>query len=247
MSVTHSESEGLSQAIEIKSGGVTLPILKLRTCDVAAISAQLRERIAKAPDFFRGAPIAVDVHSLEDVNADIDFRALVRAMRDCGLLPVGICSAGNHYIHAALAAGLARLTLARHETPQQTQQTPSPRLPASKPKTQPEPQAGKLIDQPVRSGQRIYAAGGDLVVISQVSAGAEIMADGNIHVYGVLRGRALAGVQGNPRSRIFCQDLQAELVAICGQYKISENIDDSVRGAPVQIYLQDNSLIIEKI
>ena len=105
----------------------------------------------------------------------------------------------------------------------------------------------KIIEQPVRSGQRIYVAAGDLVVMSQVSAGAEIMADGNIHVYGTLRGRALAGVQGNLGCRIFCHDLQAELVSIGGHYKISENIDDSLRGVPVQIYLQDQSLVIQRI
>ncbi len=234
----------LSPAIEIKSGAVNLPILKLLTDDMEAISVQLKKKIAQAPDFFRNAPMAIDLHGLEEVDADIDFQVLVRVMRGCGLIPVGVCGAANRYIQAAQAADLPQLILARHEAPQQT---PQPKPSVSKPKSQLERQGSKLIDQPVRSGQRIYAAGGDLVVLSQVSAGAEIMADGHIHVYGVLRGRALAGVQGDHLSRIFCQDLQAELIAIGGHYKISENIDDSVRGTPVQIYLKDNSLIIEKI
>jgi len=103
-----------------------------------------------------------------------------------------------------------------------------------------------LITQPIRSGQRIYAAG-DLVILSQVSAGAEIMAEGNIHVYNTLRGRALAGVRGNSEARIFCFDLQAELISIAGNYKISEDLDESVRNKPVQIYLQDQALIIKDI
>ncbi|MDR4514657.1 septum site-determining protein MinC [Nitrosomonas sp.] len=103
-----------------------------------------------------------------------------------------------------------------------------------------------LVTQPVRSGQRIYAHG-DLVVMSQVSAGAEIMAEGNIHVYNTLRGRALAGVQGNTSARIFCLDLQAELVSIAGDYKTSEHIIKEMQKKPVQIYLQDHALIINEI
>jgi septum site-determining protein MinC len=104
----------------------------------------------------------------------------------------------------------------------------------------------RIATQPVRSGQRLYAQG-DLIVLAQVSAGAEIMAEGNIHVYGTLRGRALAGVQGDTEARIFCSDLQAELVSVAGNYKISEDIDESVRGKPVQIYLNDKALIIQDL
>ena len=107
--------------------------------------------------------------------------------------------------------------------------------------------ATKMVDQPVRSGQRIYAAGGDLIVMAQVSPGAEIMADGHIHVYGSLKGRALAGVQGNLAARIFCSDLQAQLVAIGGHYRTSEDTDDTMRGKLVQVYLQDDALIIDPL
>ena len=103
-----------------------------------------------------------------------------------------------------------------------------------------------MITQPVRSGQRIYAHG-DLIVLATVSSGTEIMAEGNIHVYGSLRGRALAGVQGNEKARIFCSDLQAELVSIAGIYKISEDLSDDIRHKPVQVYLQEHSLIIKEI
>jgi len=225
-----SESTPLSHAFEIKSGAVHLPILKLLSNEMGAFSAQLKEKVRQAPDFFRHAPMAIDLHEM--AGADVDFSALVRAMRACGLVPVGICGGGERHLQAAREADLSLLTLVRHEAP----------APAPKPA-----EASKIVDLPVRSGQRIYAAGGDLVVLSQVSAGAEIMADGNIHVYGALRGRALAGVQGNLDCRIFCHDLQAELVSIGGHYKISENIGDAVRGKPVQVYLKDNALIIEKI
>ncbi len=108
------------------------------------------------------------------------------------------------------------------------------------------PARSTLISQPVRSGQRIYAQG-DLVVMSQVSAGAEIMAEGDIHVYNTLRGRALAGVQGNINARIFCLDLQAELVSIAGDYKTSEHITTPMQKKPMQVFLQDHALIIKEI
>jgi septum site-determining protein MinC len=104
-----------------------------------------------------------------------------------------------------------------------------------------------LVTRPVRSGQRVYAAGGDLSIIASVSSGAELMADGNIHVYGPLRGRALAGMKGNTDARIFCQDLQAELVSVAGHYRVSENIPSELRGVPVQIYLDQKILRIEKL
>ncbi len=232
MTAKPSESTPFSHAFEIKSGAVHLPILKLLDHDVDLISAQLKEKIRQAPDFFRHAPMAIDLHEMSDV--DIDFPTLVLTMRGCGLVPVGVCGGSERHVHAAREIDLSLLTLVRHEA---AVSQASAHKPA---------EASKIIDLPVRSGQRIYAVG-DLVVLSQVSPGAEIMADGNIHVYGALRGRALAGVQGNLECRIFCHDLQAELVSIGGHYKISENIDDSVRGRPVQIYLKDNALIIEKI
>jgi septum site-determining protein MinC len=103
-----------------------------------------------------------------------------------------------------------------------------------------------LITKPIRSGQRIYSHG-DLIVLAQVGAGAEILAEGNIHVYGTLRGRALAGVQGNVDARIFCSDLQAELISIAGHYKISDDIQGAVSNTPIQFYLQKYALVIKTI
>ncbi|MFM8333270.1 MAG: septum site-determining protein MinC [Candidatus Methylumidiphilus sp.] len=239
-----------SPAFEIKSGAVHLPVLKLLSDDIGAIAEQLRDKISLAPDFFHNAPMAIDPHELAQAGTAVDFTALARAMRACGLVPVGVC--GEVYVQAAWKAGLPQLPTPRHDPqpakPPEPKDAPAERHnPDETGGKNTEETASKLVELPVRSGQRIYAAGGDLVVLSQVSAGAEIMADGNIHVYGALRGRALAGVQGNVNCRIFCHDLQAELVAIGGHYKISENIDDAVRGRPVQIYLKDNALIIEKI
>lgn len=109
------------------------------------------------------------------------------------------------------------------------------------------PQETRIIYQPVRSGQQVYAQNGDLIVLAQVSAGAEILADGNIHVYGPLRGRALAGVKGNTQARIFCHSLEAELVSIAGQYKISEDLQNESWKKPSQVHLSDETLTVKAL
>ena len=105
----------------------------------------------------------------------------------------------------------------------------------------------KIITTPIRSGQQVYAAGGDLIVAASVSAGAELLADGNIHVYGALRGRALAGVKGNEKARIFCQSMEAELVSISGNFKSEENPSIEYRNKPVMIYLEDKILKVKPL
>lgn len=228
---------------EFKGGSINLPVLKLLSGSVDAVAALLGEKVRQAPEFFRHAPVAIDLHEFPVDDGIPDFAALAQALRSCGLVPVGVRGGTPALQAAAQAAELA--VLADIKTDHGHSQ-PKP-APVKAPPAAPESMSGKLIEQPVRSGQRIYAPGGDLIVLAPVSAGAEIMADGNIHVYNALRGRALAGVKGNLESRIFCMDLQAELIAIGGHYKISENLDDSVRDKPVQIYFRDNSLIIEDL
>lgn len=110
-----------------------------------------------------------------------------------------------------------------------------------------DPRQSRLHGQPVRSGQQIYAQGTDLIVIGAVSPGAEVLADGSVHIYGPLRGRALAGVQGDTQARIFCQSLEAELVSIAGNYRILEEVDDVNRGRQMQIYLEQERLVIEPL
>ena len=99
----------------------------------------------------------------------------------------------------------------------------------------------------MRSGQQVYAEGSDLVITAAVSEGAEVLADGNIHVYGTLRGRALAGVKGNTQARVFCQSLDAELISIAGQFIMHDKVKTSCWKQPAQIYLEDESLHIEPI
>lgn len=236
-----------SDLIEIKAGHVNLLNLKLLGLDLDALSAQLGERLRQAPEFFRNAPVVIDLTGLADQEQAIDFSGLLPLLRNLGLRPAGVRGGSDAWQRAAERSGLAVLGEFRPEA-----QSRNASGTASAPKSVQAPQpvvssVTKLIEHPVRSGQRIYAPGGDLIVLAPVSPGAELMADGNIHIYSSLRGRALAGVKGDLESRIFCMDLQAELIAIGGQYQISENLEESLRGKPVQIYLRHGALIIEDL
>jgi septum site-determining protein MinC len=249
MAANSPEQRNRLAALEIKAGSITLPILKVFTADLGVLSLQLEQKLGRAPDFFRNAPIIIDLGELDPDRERLDFPALIEVLRNLDLSPVGVRGGNPVQQYAAQTAKLAILADIRgesHVAHPAAQPAPA-KSPASAPPRPAGPGPTKLIDHPVRSGQRIYAAGGDLIVLAQVSPGAEIMADGNIHIYGSLKGRALAGVQGDLGARIFCSDLQAELIAIGGHYKISENLDGVVRGKPVQAYLRDDSLIIEHL
>lgn len=236
-------------ALEIKGGSVTLPIIRLISADMEAVSVQLRQKVKQAPEFFRSAPVMIDASALTD-SIEFDLARLVGQLQELGTVPVGIRGGGKALRDKATALKLA--LLGNSAMPESRPQTPAPR-PKTRPEVQPvrasQPRSpgSLLVDQPVRSGQRVYARGGDLIVVAPVGHGAEIMADGHIHIYGTLRGRALAGVQGDQDCRIFCHDLQAELISVAGHYRISEDLDESVQGKPVQIYLQDTALIIEAL
>ncbi len=253
MSVKPREQFKSSNVIELKAGAFTLPVLRLFRNQPEEICRQLSEKIRQAPEMFRNAPLAIDITSLPEALGSSDFENLIRMIVDLGMRPIGIRGGTSHQQNSARTAGLAVLSESR--SPAKVAALPESSKPAPLEQASERPgsaalserSGATLITRPVRSGQRIYAANGDLIILAAVSAGAEIIADGNIHVYGTLRGRALAGVKGDLDTRIFCSDLQAELVSISGQYQISEGIDDSLRGKPVQIYLSGDSLLIEKL
>jgi septum site-determining protein MinC len=222
---------------ELKAASFTLPVLKLLDTDVKAIAAGLSAKIAEAPQFFRSMPLVVDVAALAAQNASLNFALLLGTLRGKGLVPVGL-SGGNEALNE-MATGM-ELAILSNGAPRREPPTGKRSTPARQRK-------GRLISQPVRSGQRVYAADGDLTLLGPVSSGAEVFADGNVHVYGSLRGRALAGIQGDRKARIFCSHLDAELVSVAGIYSVSEDIDPGLRGRPAQIYLDDRRLRIEAL
>ena len=235
-------------AIEFKSSTFSVPVLVLASDDLPVIEQQLQEKVSLAPEFFKNSPVVLDLQALNKQGSAIDIAALTDIIRKVGLLPIGI-RGGNAQQNAQALELLMPVYSIHHGGASEDAQKQKTIIPAPEPEPDTETDVtstATLITQPIRSGQRIYAKG-DLVITAQVSAGAEIMAEGNIHVYNTLRGRALAGVQGNSDARIFCFDLQAELISIAGNYKVSEDLDESVRNKPVQIYLQDQALIIKDI
>jgi septum site-determining protein MinC len=248
---------------ELKAAGFTLPIIRLLEADIEAVAAELGARVEQAPEFFRNTPVVIDLSAFSQGGGEVEFPLLVGLLRGYGMIPFGVRGGTKAQNEAAEAMELA--ILREHETRgARSERAPVVAEPAAEPAAPPPRSVGEpapaetpllkrtgasftLVTRPVRSGQRVYASGGDLCIIAAVSSGAELMADGNIHVYGPLRGRALAGMKGNTDARIFCQDLQAELVSVAGHYRISENIPPELRGVPVQIYLDQKILRIEKL
>lgn len=248
-------------ALEFKSSTFFSPILILFTNNIAAIEQTLHEKIKLAPEFFKDSPVIVDLRELNKSNQELDLTQIIDLLRRIGFFPVGIRGGSEQQNQQARALFIPIDTvrdlgssIVIGESPKQETVQQASAQPEIKPSKEPVkpvaippvPAAATLVTHPIRSGQRIYASG-DLIILSQVSAGAEIMAEGNIHVYNTLRGRALAGVHGNTAARIFCFDLQAELISIAGDYKTSEDINKQTYKNPVQIYLQDHALIIKEI
>jgi septum site-determining protein MinC len=205
---------------------------------------QLDEQLQRTPQFFSGAPLVLDLAKSEWLNQPDNIRDLVQKLRQRDLRVFGVQNAfglGDDVLHSL---GLIPVTTGRD--------APLPRDTGSaRPATAAAPAArpveNKVIRSHVRSGQMVVAENGDLTVIGSVASGAELMAAGNIHVYGALRGRAMAGCHGDETAHIFCQNLSAELVAIAGLYKTSETMDDEVRQGCTHIYLEDDKLRMEVI
>lgn len=209
--------------------------------------------LRQTPQFFVNAPLILDLERAEGLETAADFMALARELRGRALSPIGVQNAATRQGAAAAKAGLVALPVGRETTldrrtgaAEAPAAAPEPaRAPSDAPSGSPVP--ALLVTEPVRSGQVIFAEKGDLVVVAQVSSGAELIAHGNIHVYGALRGRALAGVNGDRTARIFCQSLEADLIAIAGLYRTSEGIGPEIRKKRVQAFLLDNALLIEPL
>jgi septum site-determining protein MinC len=205
--------------------------------------AELAEQVHRSPRFFHNAPVVLDLKGTGEFAREAEFAEAKEILRRHTLTLIGIQNAAPAQADAAAAAGLAGFA---PNATQPSRPRPAEAAPTSQSHASPIAAKSRLITQPVRSGTQIYARGADLVVTAPVSAGAEIMADGNIHVYAALRGRALAGAGGDAEARIFCSRLEAELVSIAGHYLVSDQIPPEHRGLPVQIALVDDRLTIER-
>lgn len=224
---------------EIKSANLPLVALLLKSADLQAVADTLASRYGDIPDFFDNDPLVIDLAPLPADAAPPDFAALVQLLRRYRVAPVAVRGGSEAHMAAALACGLVAandaLPVAPAAPATAKRQAPAPAAPAA-PVVAP---SALVLDRPLRSGQQFYAKGRDLVVLAMVNPGAEVIADGHIHVYAPLRGKAMAGARGNTEARIFSLCLEPELLSIAGIYRTSEvALPADVWGKPTQVRLQ---------
>ncbi|MGL6080719.1 septum site-determining protein MinC [Methyloversatilis discipulorum] len=245
-----------TSAIELKSATLEAMRAVLRSDDSTAIATALDARLGSMPGFFSGEPVVIDCSELP-ADARPDLPAIRDALGRHALTAVAVQAACDAAADDARALGMAVLAAesaprAAH-APEAVPETPAP-VPEPEPEPEPVPASApetvvtqtqrrtEIIDKPLRSGQRIYARGCDLVVLAMVSAGAEVIADGNIHIYAPLRGRALAGASGDTQARIFTTCFEAELVSIAGVYRTFEHTaSGELLRRPAHVRLEDHS------
>ncbi len=229
-------------ALELKTTRLAGIQVILNSAEHAALDTHLTTLFAATPDFFGGEAAVFECGRLPADAASPDWVWLAQELKNRGLNPFAVQNASAELAAAATQAGLLVLN----------QAAPTPAVAAV---AEAEPEAAaqaaavavptRIIDKPLRSGQRVYAAGGDIVVLAAANPGAEVIADGSIHVYAPLKGRALAGARGDASARIFTTHLEAELVSIAGVYRTFESGPDAaVAGKPAQIRLADASQIV---
>ena len=244
-------------SFDLKSASLPVVAVLLKTTDAARFAADLAERVADAPGFFDNDPVLIDLAPVKDADEPIDFAAIIEQLRSHSTLPVAVRGGSPTQMDAARAVGLSWAPDAA--TPPVRTEASAPAVPQVREVVREVevevvrevPVAGPgtvVVDKPLRSGQQVYARGADLVVMAVVSFGAEVIADGNIHVYAPLRGRAIAGARGNTDARIFSTCLEPQLVSIAGIYRTTETeLPADVRGKPAQVRLDGEKLIIEPL
>ncbi|MCH7342362.1 septum site-determining protein MinC [Pelomonas sp. CA6] len=257
-----------AEPFELKSASLSLLALVLRSADRAELESQLQHKLGPTPDAFHHDPLLIDLGSLPPASGDdgqlsldggarIDLAWLLPLLRAHRLQPVGVVGANEAELAQALSLGLAEapdLGLpARSAEPRTVVQEVVKEVVREVVVEREVPVAAEaprtvVVDKPLRSGQQVYAKGADLVVLALVSHGAEVIADGHIHVYAPLRGKAIAGARGNTEARIFAASLEAELIAIAGIYRTTENpLPEHVLGKAAQVRLDGEKLVMEAL
>lgn len=264
VAMSAAELASLEPVAEIKFGQVGIANLKLKRLDPDALAAELRGKVENAQTLFLRAPVVLDLSHLPGLPDVEVVRDLLERIRASGMLPVGLSYGTSENERIAQELGIpviAKFRASYERTGDASAEAPAratPPPPSREPAVEPRAAApagtnanagvsGLLHDKPVRSGQQVYARGRDLILTALVGNGAEVIADGSIHVYGALRGRALAGAQGDEAARIYCQEFHAELVSIAGQYRVFEDIPKDLRGQRVQCWLEGDKLMLKKL
>jgi septum site-determining protein MinC len=234
-----------SSLVELK--GSTVPAIRvvLRSVDPDQVRAALEANLGASPGFFEDELALVDLAAVEDEGQDVDWHALGDALGAHGLRLGAVSNAAGGLRASATAAGLAVVTARAPVRPRAAERQPEPAPapaeaapPPAPPGATTAPSSSVIIDKPLRSGQQVYARGADAVLLAVASAGSEVIADGSVHVYAPLRGRALAGARGDTEARIFTTSFEAELVSIAGVYRTFEQgIPADIARRPAQVSL----------
>ncbi|MCL2658599.1 MAG: septum site-determining protein MinC [Betaproteobacteria bacterium] len=238
-------SRNATKAIEFKSGTFSATTAIIRDTNAMHLADAMHALLGGRPDFFAGEPAILDFSQLQKLPERVDWPGLTSLLRRYRLQPVVVRHLPESLADSARKAGLAVLhgdeslkTVAPPPAPQTKAAPVEPPAAAPAPSIPSTPKGSMLLDRPLRSGQQVYARGADLVIIGGVSNGAEVIADGSIHCYGPLRGRAIAGAVGDNSARIFTTALGAELVSIAGVFRTFEKgLPEAVAGKPAQIRL----------
>ena len=231
-------SSNATSVYDIKSADLPLVAFQLKSMDLQAVAQALQAQLGESPDFFDQDPVLIDLDSLPEQTGTLDVAALMALLARHKLRPVAVKTSQTEWLQAARQAGLVlgddvRI---RRQAPAAAAQMP---VSAPAPKAAPALADAMVLDKPLRSGQQVYAKGRDLVVLAMVNPGAEVIADGSIHVYSSLRGKAIAGARGNTKAMIFAHAMEPELISIAGVYRTSENpLPAEVAGLPAQVCLQ---------
>jgi septum site-determining protein MinC len=250
--MTDTATPGVKDCFSFRSTNLSMTALELYYFDEQAFEELLRRTISQAPGFFRDIPLIISLEKYQGLDSELDFFRIIGTCRRHQIHVIGVRGGNDDQRRLARGAALALLPGSAHndrpvdngaseEAAAAASNEPAPQTASG------EARPARVISQPVRSGQQVYAPEGDLIILAPVQAGAEVLAAGNIHVYGPLRGRALAGIHGAESARVFCQSLEAELVSIAGHYKISEDLQDHGWKTPVQIRLQGDVLTVSPL
>jgi septum site-determining protein MinC len=243
MSAASSPHPPRLEPFRLRGANFNLLVMRLLDHRVEAMVPALGDQFRRAPGFLRFAPVVIGLDDIPARPEDVDFNGLVHGLRALEIVPIGTTGGTPEMRHAAQGAGLPPLRQAggREEDVPLAAAPPPMAMPVQAAEPPPAPAAPRpaamVVDQPVRAGQRIWAQGTDLIIVGTVNRGAEVLADGNIHVYGRLLGRAIAGGQDNAEARVFALHFDPELVSIAGYYAVREGLGDAPIGKTVQARL----------
>lgn len=249
------ETSNRLEPFRLRGANFNLLVLRLLDPRPEAVVPAIGDQFRRAPGFLRFAPVVLGLGDLEVPPDQVDFQGLIAGLRGLEIVPIGTTGGTPELRNAAMAYGLPPIRSAGGKETEEPAPAPAAaqaEQPAPVPPPPPLPPAGTVrptmvVDQPVRAGQRVWAQGGDLVVTATVNAGGEVIADGNIHVYGALRGRAIAGGGDNAEARIFAQNFDPELISIAGYYAVREGLAGAPIGKAVQVRLTGERMRFDPI